>query len=138
MFPQQIVGALAQFSQLGPQAITSMCQGLSPGQTTSMPGPPTQYYSMPQQQMGVLPGVTPSKQAVGVLAGAMASPGTDDDPAESGVPGSGYVGTILRAESGANDNEGTSRANHHRSGFECPSGCPWPVGRCSYYISPQQ
>ncbi len=61
--PQQAMSSLAQFTQ-------AMAQGNTTPRVGSTQGPPAQYFNIPQQPMGVLPGAAPSQQAVRVPAGA--------------------------------------------------------------------
>ncbi len=62
------MGGLAQFTQPIAQVGTTTGQG----QTQR---PPTQYFNIPHQPMGVQPGAAPPQQAVGVPAGAAPTPG---------------------------------------------------------------
>ncbi len=66
--PQQAISSLAQFTQ-------AMAQGNTTPGVGSTQVPPTQYFNIPQQPMGVMSGAAPPQQAVSVTAEAAPNQG---------------------------------------------------------------
>ncbi len=82
---QQAISSLAQFTQ-------AMAQGNTTPGVSATQGPPAQYFNIPQQPMGVMPGAAPSQQAVSVPAGAAPAIGQVIT-----TPNQGYVNPSMTA-----------------------------------------